>query len=230
MLWLSRGVLGIFLLAGTAVPGLAQQNLEAGKSAGQIFSSTCSACHKTSRGLLKTVAPTSLRSFLRQHYTTSTGMADMLAAYVAGSGGADARIEETPPGRKPRREDAAPRPDAPSEPSATPTTAQAGQTPAENGRKTKGAKGKKRPEAGDVAAGTPASGAVAARTEAAKPQETPAASDGASRTTAADASSAPRPESVREGAFVIPVVPLPPPVTSSKITISSAPQRDTKAQ
>lgn len=224
MLWLSRGVLGICLLAGTAVPGLAQQNLEAGKSAGQIFSSTCSACHKTSRGLLKTVPATSLRSFLRQHYTTSTGMADMLAAYVAGNGGADARVEDAPPGRKPRREDAAgQRPDAPSDPSATPATAQAGHAPADNNaRRAKGGKGKKKPETAEVAAGTPAPGAAAARTEAAKPQEKP------QETSAAAA--APKPESAREGAFVIPIVPLPPPVTSSKITISSAPQRDTKAQ
>jgi len=227
MLWLSRGVLGICLLAGTAVPGFAQQNLEAGKSAGQIFASTCSACHKTSRGLLKTVPATSLRSFLRQHYTTSTGMAEALAAYVAGGGGGDARVEDATPGRKPRREDAAgQRPDAPSEPAATPAAAQAGHSPADNARRTKGGKGKKKPDAAEVAAKPPTS----APEEAAKPHDTAAAPDAASRNAAADAAAGPKPDAAREGAFVIPVVPLPPPVTSSKITISSAPQRDTKAQ
>ena len=51
------------------------QNLEAGKPPSQIFSSTCSLCHKSSRGLLKSVSPGSLPGFLRQHYTTSTDMA-----------------------------------------------------------------------------------------------------------------------------------------------------------
>ncbi len=41
-------VLGCF----AAIPADAQ-NLEAGKSPGQIFSSTCSLCHKSPRGLLK---------------------------------------------------------------------------------------------------------------------------------------------------------------------------------
>src|ERR1700744_6744472 len=46
-------------------------NLEAGKSPAQIFAGTCNACHKAPRGLLKSVPPSSLSSFLRQHYTTS---------------------------------------------------------------------------------------------------------------------------------------------------------------
>lgn len=54
-------------------------NLEAGKSPSQIFAQTCNACHKSPRGLLKSVAPGSLPGFLRQHYTTSSDMAEALA-------------------------------------------------------------------------------------------------------------------------------------------------------
>lgn len=72
-----------------AIPATAQ-NLEAGKAPSQIFSSTCSLCHKSSRGLLKSVSPGSLPGFLRQHYTTSTDMASAMSAYVLSNGAADA--------------------------------------------------------------------------------------------------------------------------------------------
>ena len=69
----------------------AQENLEAGKSPSQIFGDTCTACHKSPRGLLKTVAPGSLPSFLREHYTTSPAMAGVLAAYLISNGATDTR-------------------------------------------------------------------------------------------------------------------------------------------
>ncbi|EKS42442.1 hypothetical protein [Afipia clevelandensis] len=72
-----------------AIPATAQ-NLEAGKPPSQIFSSTCSLCHKSSRGLLKTVSPGSLPGFLRQHYTTSSDMASAMSAYVLSNGAANA--------------------------------------------------------------------------------------------------------------------------------------------
>lgn len=78
-------VLGCF----GAIPADAQ-NLEAGKPPSQIFSSTCSLCHKSSRGLLKSVSPGSLPGFLRQHYTTSTDMAAAMSAYVLSNGAANA--------------------------------------------------------------------------------------------------------------------------------------------
>ena len=66
-------------------------NLEAGKSPSQIFAGTCTACHKSPRGLLRTVAPGSLTGFLRQHYTTSPEMAGLLSAYLVSNGAADTR-------------------------------------------------------------------------------------------------------------------------------------------
>src|ERR1700731_3547637 len=73
-------------------PALAQAtNLEAGKSPSQIFAGTCTACHKSPRGLLKTVPAGSLQGFLKQHYTTSPEMASLLAAFLVSNGAADTR-------------------------------------------------------------------------------------------------------------------------------------------
>jgi hypothetical protein len=75
-----------------ADPALAQAtNLEAGKSPSQIFAGTCTACHKSPRGLLKTVPAGSLSGFLRQHYTTSSEMAGLLSSYLVSNGAADTR-------------------------------------------------------------------------------------------------------------------------------------------
>src|SRR5260370_373389 len=73
------------------------QNLEAGKSPSQIFAGTCSACHKSPRGLLKTVPAGSLPGFLRQHYTTSSDMASLLSAFLTSNGAADTRYVGTQP-------------------------------------------------------------------------------------------------------------------------------------
>src|ERR1700676_952375 len=80
-----------------AVPAWAQaQNLEAGKSPSQIFAGTCTACHKSPRGLLKTVPAGSLQGFLKQHYTTSPEMASLLAAFLVSNGAADTRYVGKP--------------------------------------------------------------------------------------------------------------------------------------
>ena len=67
------------------------QNLEAGKSASQLFAGTCNACHKSPRGLLKTVSPGGLSGFLREHYTTGGDMASQLATYLISNGASDSR-------------------------------------------------------------------------------------------------------------------------------------------
>ena len=90
----------VTLLIGCFVgaPARAQaQNLEAGKSPSQIFAGTCSACHKSPRGLLKTVPAGSLPGFLRQHYTTSSDMAGLLSAFLVSNGAADTRYGGAPP-------------------------------------------------------------------------------------------------------------------------------------
>ena len=66
-------------------PAQAQANLDAGKSAAQIFADTCNACHRGPRE----VRPTSA-AFLREHYTTGPREAAAMAAYLAAVG-SDAR-------------------------------------------------------------------------------------------------------------------------------------------
>jgi hypothetical protein len=90
-----------------AGPAQAQENLDAGKSPSQIFAGTCTACHKSPRGLLKTVAPGALQGFLRQHYTTSPEMAGVLASYLVSNGASDARyMGSQPKGGKEAAKDA----------------------------------------------------------------------------------------------------------------------------
>src|SRR5579864_8921425 len=74
------GLATVMLVTGCAAieQAAAQENLEAGKSPSQIFAGTCTACHKSPRGLMKTVGASSLPGFLRQHYTTSSDMAGVL--------------------------------------------------------------------------------------------------------------------------------------------------------
>ncbi len=88
---------------------LAQVNIDQGKSAAEIYSSVCTACHKTPRGLAAGKNSLMLSAFLREHYTASSDQASALAAYVLGAGGAEpapkqkpdvehARAEEPKPG------------------------------------------------------------------------------------------------------------------------------------
>src|SRR3954470_1842954 len=77
----------------TAVGVRAVENLEAGKYPSQIFAGTCSACHKSPRGLLRGVPASSLSGFLRQHYTTSGDMASVLASFLISNGAADTRFQ-----------------------------------------------------------------------------------------------------------------------------------------
>ena len=85
----------VTLLIGCLTAGVARavENLDAGKSPSQIFSNTCSACHKSPRGLLKSVSASSLPGFLRQHYTTGTDMAAVLSSYLISNGAADPRYQ-----------------------------------------------------------------------------------------------------------------------------------------
>src|SRR5688572_15624930 len=71
------------LLLGLAVlmdgsPAHGQANLSAGKSPAQIFSTSCSACHRSPQTVKRT-SP----AFLREHYTTGTREAIAMAGYLA---------------------------------------------------------------------------------------------------------------------------------------------------
>jgi len=86
----------VTLLIGCFAAGSAHAqatNLEAGKTPSQIFAGTCNACHKSPRGLLKSVPASSLPGFLRQHYTTSSDMASVLATFLFSNYATDPRYQ-----------------------------------------------------------------------------------------------------------------------------------------
>lgn len=79
--------------AGMAVsPAWTQANLDAGKSAAQIFSDTCSACHRSPREIKQTSA-----GFLREHYTTGPREAAAMAAYLASVGSDTRAVQQRRP-------------------------------------------------------------------------------------------------------------------------------------
>jgi hypothetical protein len=96
MLSRALSLAAVTLLIGYCATPLASaqaQNLEAGKSPSQIFAGTCNACHKSPRGLLRTVSAGSLPGFLRQHYTTSSDMASLLSSFLISNGASDTRFQ-----------------------------------------------------------------------------------------------------------------------------------------
>ena len=133
-------------------------NLEAGKAPSQIFAQTCNACHKSPRGLLKTVPPGSLPGFLRQHYTTSPDMAGVLASYLVSNGATDARYQSKDGGKD--KKDGAKEKDANTNP---------GQSPEHQGRRQRQEAAK--PEGEGAATSAPLRAARSARRGRAKNEE-----------------------------------------------------------
>jgi hypothetical protein len=83
MRFLYRGyalALGAWALAAVGA-AKAQENLDQGKSAAQLFASDCAICHKTTAGLSRGRV-LGLDSFLREHYTASRESAAAIAAYI----------------------------------------------------------------------------------------------------------------------------------------------------
>jgi hypothetical protein len=78
-------------VAMAVVPAQAQSNLDAGKSAAQIFADTCNACHRSARELRQTHA-----GFLRDHYTTGMREAAAMAAYLASVGSDPRAVQRRP--------------------------------------------------------------------------------------------------------------------------------------
>src|SRR5262249_59057447 len=67
-------------------------NLDAGKSAAQIFADTCNACHRSPREIRPTSA-----AFLREHYTTGGREAAAMAAYLASVGSDSRAVQQRRP-------------------------------------------------------------------------------------------------------------------------------------
>ena len=80
---------GIWLMVGIVTGCLvgiagAQESLDRGKSAAQLFASHCSACHKSPQAVAKSrgTGIFGLEGFLREHYTTSRETASAMAKYL----------------------------------------------------------------------------------------------------------------------------------------------------
>ena len=83
----------------TLASGAAQaENLDAGKSAAALFSSSCATCHSSPRGLAKDRGSSGLTSFLEEHYTSGPQSAAALAAYLIANPG-NPRGKQAPAGR-----------------------------------------------------------------------------------------------------------------------------------
>src|SRR5689334_1438401 len=77
----------VFAAAGlNAGQGLAQEDLNRGKTAVQLYASDCVDCHKNPRALGNRDNPGSLSAFLRVHYTASRESAAAIAAYLVSLG------------------------------------------------------------------------------------------------------------------------------------------------
>jgi mono/diheme cytochrome c family protein len=86
---LAAGLLAVFLCAAVRA-----EDLDQGKSAQKLFADTCSACHKSARGLTKR-GYIPLYLFLRDHYSTSSTAAWSLTSYLES-------VEDAQRGRTPK--------------------------------------------------------------------------------------------------------------------------------
>jgi len=68
-----------FLALAVADSAEAQGDLDQGKSAVQLFASACATCHKSPQSVSETKWFFGLESFLREHYTSSSESAAILA-------------------------------------------------------------------------------------------------------------------------------------------------------
>ena len=83
---LAAGLVAVFLCAAVRA-----EDLDQGKSAQKLFADTCSACHKSARGLTKR-GYIPLYWFLKDHYSTSSTAAWALTSYLES-------VEDAPGGR-----------------------------------------------------------------------------------------------------------------------------------
>src|SRR3974390_1961839 len=73
-----------FLILTIAGSAEAQGDLDRGKTAAQLYASACAPCHKSPPSISKTKWLFGLESFLREHYTSSSESAAILAVYLKG--------------------------------------------------------------------------------------------------------------------------------------------------
>jgi mono/diheme cytochrome c family protein len=70
----------IAMLSCTAA--VAQENLDAGKTAPKLFAESCSACHRSAKGLAKGRFSFTLYLYLQKHYASNSSSAWALTQYL----------------------------------------------------------------------------------------------------------------------------------------------------
>ena len=60
----------------------AQENLDAGKTAPKLFAESCSACHRSAKGLAKGRFSFTLYLYLQKHYASNSSSAWALTQYL----------------------------------------------------------------------------------------------------------------------------------------------------
>jgi hypothetical protein len=123
----------VALLAGLAATGAyGQQDLDAGKTGPQLFAQDCAACHRSPQGLARNLSGGSLVSFLRQHYTSSSTSAGVVAGYLlaAGANVRGERQKGQPAEEAKRSKLARPGEAAPTPPASVPSAGQPAPAPA----------------------------------------------------------------------------------------------------
>jgi hypothetical protein len=118
-----------FVAAAACIVDARGQNLDEGKTGPQLFALDCVACHRSPQGLAKNHSGWSLTSFLRQHYTSSSNSASVLAAYL--TSGANARAADQKKKDDRQAKQTSPKDARPGDPAtqAQPSAQQGGQQP-----------------------------------------------------------------------------------------------------
>ena len=78
-----RLAIGSLALCFASLAG-AQESLEQGKTAAQLYAANCASCHKSPQSVTKATGTFGLESYLREHYTPSPQSAAIIAAYLEG--------------------------------------------------------------------------------------------------------------------------------------------------
>lgn len=78
------------------------ENLDQGKSATRLFADSCTACHRSARGLAKGRFRLTLFMFLQQHYVTNSTSAWELTSYLESVDGEKRGRSRAAAGKPPR--------------------------------------------------------------------------------------------------------------------------------
>jgi mono/diheme cytochrome c family protein len=89
----------IVIVATLTSEPLRAENLDQGKSGATLFTTTCASCHSSPRGLAKNRYSWTLSSFLRLHYTSNAGSAQVLTAYLQSVDAPRGKTQPRPPVR-----------------------------------------------------------------------------------------------------------------------------------